>query len=176
MEQSTQIGMNRTGIQMSPVDTGKMLEASAKTRPATSDETIVGMRSNYLAEADPVGTIPPPGTMKGAAKAAIKKMTGKRPEVFIDKLGERLAFERTGTRLYDALLAKFEGATDGAGDVPLDTLREFRDQEAQHFELLAQCMEQIGADPTAQTPCADVAGVESLGIMQVIHVPHPHNV
>jgi hypothetical protein len=32
-------------------------------------------------------------------------------------------------------------------------------------------MESIGADPTAQTPCADVAGVESQGIMHVVTDP-----
>src|SRR5688500_18094111 len=115
MEQSTQIGMNRTGVQMSPVDTGKMIEASTRIQPSVSESTMVDMRSDYIAEADPVGTIPVPGTVKGAAKTVTKKVTGKRPEVFIDKLGERLAFERTGTRLYDALLTKFESVTEGAG-------------------------------------------------------------
>lgn len=172
MEQSTQVGMNRTGIQMSPLDTDRMTEVSAQSHPSVSDATMVDMRSSYITEADPVGTIPVPGTVKGAVKTTVKKLTGNRPEVLIDKLGERLAFERTGTRLYDALLTKFESITDGStSDVPLDLLREFREQEAQHFELLAGCMEEIGADPTAQTPCADVAGVESMGILQVLTDP-----
>ena len=38
-------------------------------------------------------------------KTALNKLVGVSPEVLIDKLGERLAFERTGTRLYDALRA-----------------------------------------------------------------------
>jgi hypothetical protein len=31
---------------------------------------------------------------------------GKEPIVFLDKLGERAAFERSGTRLYETLIAK----------------------------------------------------------------------
>jgi hypothetical protein len=171
MESSTHMGLNRTGIQMSPVDTDQMIEGVARMRPSDSDETMVEMRSDYIAEAEPVGTVPVPGNVKGVAKTVAKKLTGKRPEVFIDKLGERLAFERTGTRLYDALLTKFEVIEDGTHSVPIDMLRQFRNQEAAHFELLAQCMEEIGADPTAQTPCADVTGVEALGLLQVLSDP-----
>jgi rubrerythrin len=37
--------------------------------------------------------------------------------------------------------------------------------------MLVACMEKLGADPTAQTPCADVAGVESVGLLQVVTDP-----
>jgi hypothetical protein len=53
----------------------------------------------------------------------------------------------------------------------LDLLREFRNQEAAHFNLLRRAIEQLGADPTAQTPCADVTGVATLGLMQVVRDP-----
>jgi hypothetical protein len=32
-------------------------------------------------------------------------------------------------------------------------------------------IEKLGADPTAQTPCADLASVESMGLIQVIADP-----
>jgi hypothetical protein len=32
-------------------------------------------------------------------------------------------------------------------------------------------LESLGADPTAQTPCADIAGIESMGLMQVLDDP-----
>jgi ferritin-like metal-binding protein YciE len=91
--------------------------------------------------------------------------------VLIDKLGERLAFERGGTRLYEAMLLKC-GALDGAAHpIDVDKLAHIRDEEEQHFHLLHQHIERLGADPTAMTPCADVVGVQALGIMQVISDP-----
>jgi rubrerythrin len=54
--------------------------------------------------------------------------------------------------------------------VDLGTLLEIR-KEARHFELLRQTLTSMGADPTAQTPCADVTAVESMGLVQVITDP-----
>jgi rubrerythrin len=108
--------------------------------------------------------------MKGAAKSAGEKVMGKSPEVLIDKLGERLAFERTGTRLYEAMIAKAEALTGTPADL-LDDLHRFHREELEHFRLAVACMEQLGADPTAQTPCADAAGVASAGLLQAITDP-----
>lgn len=176
MEQRTEIGMNRTGIHMSPKDTKRMLEANEQAGIPKGDESVVTeMRSDYISDAEPIGTVPMPGTAKGAAKTGAKKLTGKNPEVFIDKLGARLAFERSGTRLYEALLTKCEAVSDGTEALPagvtIEKLRHIHDEEAAHFEMLAECLEALGADPTAQTPSADVSGVESFGIMQVLNDP-----
>ena len=100
-------------------------------------------------------------TIKGAAKSTMQPLSGKRAQVFIDKLGERLAFERSGTRLYQAFLTKCEASQDGAGVLDVDKLEHFCAAEAQHFTMLADCIESLGGDPTAQTPSADVAGVAS---------------
>ncbi|HYF21309.1 MAG TPA: ferritin Dps family protein, partial [Ramlibacter sp.] len=78
--------------------------------------------------------------------------------MLIDKLGERLAFERTGVRLYEALILKVATATSGLA-VDGAQLRRIRDEEEAHFRLVGQCLQEIGADPTAMTPCADVIGV-----------------
>ena len=34
-----------------------------------------------------------------------------------------------------------------------------------------ECIEQLGGDPTTQTPCADVTGVASMGLLQVVTDP-----
>src|SRR5690606_16269277 len=47
----------------------------------------------------------------------------------------------------------------------------FHDEEARHFALLRAAIERIGADPTATTPAADIAGVEAMGLFQVISDP-----
>jgi rubrerythrin len=167
------LGPNRTGIATSPKQIEKMLagmDSKLATPTSEGDErAIAQMRSRYIEDAEPVGSMPPPATLKGAAKTAAKALKGERPQLFLDKLGERLAFERSGTRLYDAFIAKCRTQQpDGIDDAKLV---EIRNEEARHFALVAQCIESLGGDPTAQTPCADVAGVASSGLMQVVTDP-----
>jgi rubrerythrin len=102
---------------------------------------------------------------------ALQKGMGRRPSLFIDKLGERLAFERSGTRLYEALLVKFEADGSLAEIVSEERLRAIRDDEARHFHMVWQALERLGADPTVQTPCADAGGVESQGLFQLLSDP-----
>jgi rubrerythrin len=171
----TATGRNRTGVQMSPIQIRKMLTGmdSKLAQPTSAgDEGAMGeLRGEYIADAEPVGSVPPPGTMKGMLQSGAQMLTGDRPQAFLDKLGERLAFERTGTRLYDALLVKCSADSSLPGPIDVGVLQRFRNEEAKHFKLLGECIERLGGDPTAQTPCADVAGVESMGLMQVLTDP-----
>lgn len=104
-------------------------------------------------------------------------MAGLRPQVFVDKLGERAAFERSGTRLYEGLLAKFaaeaaSSQTIGAStDLTEERLLSMREAEARHFALVCECIATLGGDPTVETPSADVIGVASVGLLQVISDP-----
>lgn len=168
-----EIGGNRTGVQAAPKQAEKMLAGMDQlmkgNMPEGDESRIAGVRVAYIAEAEPVGSVPAPATLKGAAKSGAKMLTGKRPQMFLDQLGARLAFERTGTRLYEALITKCEA--EGGGGLPIDQLRHFCEEEARHFALVKKCMEKLGADPTAQTPSADVTGVEGAGLMQVITDP-----
>jgi rubrerythrin len=154
MESRTELGTNRTGMQISP-DADDMLENIKLTKPRRGDERgMAKIRAEYGAEADPVGTLPDP--QEGAMA------------VLMDKLGERLAFERSGTRLYDALLVKCETLDGG---IPVKDLQHIRDEEATHFALLGAAIQSLGGDPTQQTPCANVSGVEGMGLMQVLTDP-----
>lgn len=133
MENRTELGMNRTGMQMSPVDSKKMLEVTDMTHPSSQGDGIAEVRKRYVKSADPVGSVPAPVTVKGAAKSGAQALTGKRAHVLLDKLGERLAFERSGTRLYEAVMAKCE-ATQGDKTVPdIGELQHIREEEARHF-------------------------------------------
>jgi rubrerythrin len=162
---------------MSPLDSGEMLQGSVRTVPTSEGDegTAAGIRAEYSAEyireADPIGSGPPPGTVKGVVQTGMQALTGNRPQVLLDKLGERLAFERTGTRLYEALITKCLAVADGKSIIPMDKLVQIHDDEARHFDLVRQAIESLGADPTAQTPCADLTGVESLGLMQALNDP-----
>jgi hypothetical protein len=157
MQVTTEVGINQSGILASEDGGEKMMQNIELTRPPRGDEReLAKIRLEYAKESDPVGTLPEPQP-EGIAR------------VLMDKLGERLAFERAGVRLYDALMVKC--AADGAAAVPAKDLRHIRDEEAVHFALVGAAIESLGGDPTAQTPCADVAGVEGMGLMQVLNDP-----
>jgi rubrerythrin len=172
MEKTTTLGANRTGMQMSPFDVGKMDDLANQMSPdAKGDATTAldGLRGEYVSESESIGSIPIPATVKGMAKSGIDKLAGNRPELLMDKLGERAAFERGGARLYDALIAKARSAPDAGLDV--SALQKIRDEEVAHFRLVSDAIEQLGGDPTAQTPCADLVGVQSMGLIQVVSDP-----
>lgn len=172
MKEEAQMGMNRTGIQMSPMDAKAMKNwPSDEITPTPGSEAATAeLRASYIAEADKVGSVPMPGTLKGALKTGASMLTGNDAELFMDKLGERLAFERSGTRLYDALITKVE-ASGMQNNAMLGDLHHIRDEEARHFKLVAEAIQTLGGDPTAQTPSADIAGVESMGLIQVVTDP-----
>jgi hypothetical protein len=176
MDTATDIGLNRTGIATSPKESKETIEF-AQSHPPSSAGTVnveLGVLTEYTRTAEPVGKVPPPGppgALTGLAKTFVAKLAGKKPEVFLDKLGERLAFERGGTRLYDALIAKCKGVSIEIPGFSIDTLVRIRNEELQHFKLLAESLRSLGADPTAMTPCANVVGVEALGFVQVVNEP-----
>src|SRR4030095_10091466 len=55
--------------------------------------------------------------------------------------------------------------------IPLKDLQHIRDEEHMHFALVGAAIQSLGGDPTAQTPAADVTGVEGMGLMQVLTDP-----
>jgi hypothetical protein len=172
MKNTTPLGMNRTGVGMSPIDSQKMTNApSVVSPPPMNGHSMEATRKEFSSDSEPIGAVPPPTTLKGVAKTAAKMVMGENPTIFIDKLGERLGFERTGTRLYEAILAKYDalGSWDGGPDGVL--LRQFHDDELRHMKMIQLALQQIGADPTVMTPAADIAGVESSGLMQVLTDP-----
>jgi len=139
--------------------------------PDTAGEALARLRSETSLESDTVGTVPPPASLKGAAKSAIEKGLGRDPNGFLDKLGERLAFERTGTRLFDALIAKHAAGDSPVGAADAMTLQTFRDQERRHFDLVWDSLVNLGADPTCETPAADLAGVKAKGLIAAVTDP-----
>jgi hypothetical protein len=173
MENEIVIGVNRTGLDMAPLSKGDMIDyAQAEAgRAPESDGAFEAVHMAYIEEAERIGSVPIPASAKGMAATAAAKVTGKKPEVLIDKLGERLAFERAGTRLYEAMLLKC-GASDSLNNpIDVEALARIRDDEEMHFHLVHKFIERLGADPTAMTPCADVVGMQGMGLMQVISDP-----
>jgi hypothetical protein len=170
----TDIGANRTGIKTSPAEAQKMIEAAAAATPLASAEAtgLASVRIEASRTSEPVGTVPPPASLKGAAKAVVKAVQGEKIAVLLDLVGERLAFERSGVRLYDALLAKLAAADEHPGGPTLQDLQAIRADELSHFHLLVGACEELGGDPTAMTPAADIIANASSGLLKVVSDPH----
>jgi ferritin-like protein len=166
---------NRTGIKASPIDSREAIEAAEIGTPGpmvnTEAAELTAVRLAYSEAAPPIGTMPPPASVKGAVKTALSRLKGESANVFLDQLAGRLAFERTGTRIYDALLIKQEAAGAHEGGPSREDLLHIREEELEHALLLARCIEELGADPTAVTPEADIQGVAGQGIVQVLGDP-----
>lgn len=190
--QPTTLGPNMTGATLAPAALAAMTQATDDLTPFGEIDTseMESQKLAYIEESDPVGSIPVPTTLKGAAKSGLSKLKGKHPGVFLDKLGERLAYERTGVRLYDALILKFDSAVQVAKGKVLPTidlfgekgkarapetaeqlLHRIRAEELEHFRLISDAIVKMGGDPTCQTPCADVTALASSGFMQVLNDP-----
>lgn len=167
-----QLGMNKSGTMMAPVESAKTVKGAAEyTHPTPgSSEAIGENRIFYMQEADVQATLPIPPSVKGMAKGMMDKLRSGN-YAFMDKLGDRIAFERTGTRLYEALLVKYEGTEDKENLPPLELLQQFHREELEHFLMLTEVMKKIGGDPTAVTPCANIDAVASQGWIQVMTDP-----
>ena len=170
--QTEHVGMNRTGIQMSPIDSKAMQDVDPALAGDQGDESALAeLRNAYILDADSLGSVPLPGTISGAVNMGVSMLKGDSPQILLDKLGERLAFERTGARLYDALITKCEAMLEGDISMTIEDLEQIRADEARHFLLISDAIESLGGDPTSQTPSADLAGVESMGLVQVLNDP-----
>jgi ferritin-like protein len=173
MSAQAHLGMNRTGVMTSPLETKKLLEAEDALNPVFEGEPedFVDIKVQSISDADRLGSVPPPASLKGMVKTGAKLLTGTKPQVFLDKLAERAAYERGGTRLYDALIVKFQSNGAGSSGATLEELTSIRADELAHFHLIVESIESLGGDPTAQTPSADIVGVETMGLMQVLNDP-----
>ncbi len=162
--------LNRTGVMASPTDASAQAVAALEIEVELPDgESFLEVRAEYEADARPVGTVPPP--------SKLPEMEGNRlgegisVPALIDRVGERLAFERSGVRLYQGLIGKLatRGGFDGGPNQ--EQLEHFMEEELEHFQMLSTAIAMLGGDPTAMTPSADVGSVATSGLVQVISDP-----
>jgi rubrerythrin len=148
---------NRTGVAVAPERAAEMVAATREFPPSSegNGHLIAGVRVRYARED---GSDQPRRAMEN------------RP-LLMDKLGERLAFERAGTRLYEALVSKHEAYGSFEGGPSRDDLTHVLEEEMQHFHMLRAAIEELGGDPTELTPSANVQLVASHGIGQVLTDP-----
>jgi hypothetical protein len=161
---------NRTGISTSPLQSRAMADVPDAIPPDPAPAlTLHEGRVAAAQTADIQGTMPPPPTLRNAAATLIEALKGQKPAILVDLLGERLAFERTGVRLYQNLLVKLDAFGSFAGGPTRAELLSIQDDEARHAQLLTAAMVELGADPTALTPAANLAAIESQGVLMAIN-------
>lgn len=169
MNRPSDLGINRTGASLSPLEAAKTAEGAQAGGYGEPDLSVANdLRRPYVQEGRLLGSMPPPTTVKGAAATALKKMRGESVGALLDVLGARLAFERTGVRLYEALIRKVE--MNGAS-LPVARLRHIHDEELRHFHLVHKVVVDLGGDPTVLTPDADVSAVIGKGVADVVLDP-----
>jgi len=151
---------NRTGIATALDEAEKTAAGALQAQPSMAGDatTLDSLRDPYITAGEPIGSRPPaPGQ--------------KLPDVLLDKLGDRLAFERTGTRLYQMMFEKARVNPATLGGPSPDDIEHIMLEEHQHFQMLSMAIQTLGGDPTMQTPLADLSGVASSGLLQVMSDP-----
>jgi rubrerythrin len=149
--------INRTGVATAPERAEHMIAAAAEFPPSSqgSAQAIAEVRVGYAQQTE---------VFEGANESG-------RSVLLMDKLGERLAFEHAGARLYEALLSKHRAYGDFEGGPGAADLMEILGQEYDHAAMLDRVIRDLGGDPTALTPSANVAANVSVGLPQVLTDP-----
>lgn len=161
LETGTTPGTNHTGLALRPEQLQEMIEGTTEFPPTSSGgaAAIAEVRIAYARAAEPAATMPPAPSVQAALLP------------LLDKLGARLQFERSGTRLYDALISKLDAYGTYEGGPTREQLLEIREQEHAHALLVQEIIRSIGGDPTAITPCANVQATAGKGLCDVLVDP-----
>jgi rubrerythrin len=163
MKQHAEIGNNLTGAMTAPERIEQMRAATEERSPSAtgSPHDVAATRIAYAELGFPLGSVPP----------LARDVEDAAEVLFIDKLGERLAFERSGTRLYEAVISKYDAYGSFDGGPTREELVHILEEEYAHFRMLCEVVEELGGDPTAVTPSADVTGVIGSGLCKVVTDP-----
>ncbi len=98
----------------------------------------------------------------------MEKLARKNRAFVLDTLCARLAFERTGVTLYDAVIDKIERNAEPRYHPIVGRLRKIRDEEQEHADWLVEQIRLLGGDPDAATDLAQLETEEGAGIKHVI--------
>ncbi len=157
----TRPGDNHTGINEHRELVEEMIEGTTEFGP-TSRGGVEALATNRIRVAkisEPAATMPP------AKNVPLERLP------VLDKLGARLQFERTGTRLYQALISKLDAFGTFRGGPSRGDLEHIRDEEHRHLVLAQNLIVRLGGDPTVVTPCANLQATASVGVLQVVTDP-----
>jgi len=107
----------------------------------------------------------------------MEKLAARNASQVLDVLSGRLAFERTGVKLYDAAIQKIERNPEPRYHRLLDYLRRIRHEEKEHEEWLEAQIRSLGGTAHETTTMSELETEESKGVVAVIvdgHQQVPH--
>jgi rubrerythrin len=160
IQSSLEVGRNQTGLATAPERHG-MLDIPEDLGPTSrgSIDQIAAVRNRYARTGGPIGTMP-------ATPSVASELVP-----LLDQLGARLQFERSGVRLYDALIAKRDAYGGYRGGPTRDDLVHIHDEELSHMRMLDNLITELGGDSTVVTPSANVEAIASRGLADVLLDP-----
>lgn len=155
---------NRTGVSLAPEMALDLIREAQKTRPTSEGDArvLAEYRGTYIKAQEPMGSLPEP---------LDSGLAGSSGPLLLDKLGERMVFERQGVRLYEGMIGKLKFLGRTAGGPTLGDLEHILSEEREHLRFLQRAVVETGGDPTVLTPCANIAAILSQGVVQVITDP-----
>jgi rubrerythrin len=98
----------------------------------------------------------------------MEKLARNNAAFVLDVLSGRLAFERTGVKLYDAVIDKIERKAEPRFHAIVGQLRHIREEEKEHEEWLEAQIRSLGGHPEHQSEMAKLELEEGSGIERVI--------
>jgi len=98
----------------------------------------------------------------------MRKLAEKNVGRVIDLLNERLAFERTGVRLYDRMLLRMRLTEDREIGRMIDRMQRYRDEEREHEEWLEGQIRDLHGDDHMPTEKSVLVLAETQGIERVV--------
>jgi bacterioferritin (cytochrome b1) len=98
----------------------------------------------------------------------MEKLAQKNAAFVLDVLSGRLAFERTGVKLYDTVIEKIERNAEPRYHAIVNQLRQIRAEEKEHEEWLEAQIRALGGYPNETTDMAQLETEEGSGIKSVI--------
>ncbi|AFE07062.1 hypothetical protein COCOR_06690 [Corallococcus coralloides DSM 2259] len=102
---------------------------------------------------------------------ALQAVEGPAPLLFVAQLRERLAFERTSSRLYAGLLVKTHALGSYPGGPTPERLVELHNQELDHLNLIRECIYRLGVDAPQLTAHGDSADPRPHGLLRAVDDP-----
>jgi bacterioferritin (cytochrome b1) len=98
----------------------------------------------------------------------MEKLAARNPNLILDLLSGRLAFERTSVKLYDNVIQKIERSADPRYQPLLGELRKIRNEEWAHEEWLEAQIRSLGGTAHETTEMSQLETEEAMGVRNVI--------
>ncbi|MFB1483873.1 hypothetical protein [Corallococcus sp. RDP092CA] len=108
---------------------------------------------------------------KEVVGSVLQVVDGATSLLFVAQLRERLAFERTSSRLYAGLLVKTQALGSYPGGPTAERLVELHNQELDHLNLVRECIYRYGADAPQVAGLGDGADPRPHGLLRAVDDP-----